>query len=119
MCSSLLYLSIVSQDPWYAMSDYTCVVCSRLKGADVCPPEMSSMEFMSQVSQTMTRSDLMRGHLAPLPALQQANDKRFQNNYYKSLVEYLMQVAKVDYVTDKSIKESTCVALTSSYSVYA
>jgi len=119
MNTSLLYLSVVKQDPWYAMSEFTCYVCLDIQEGQVCPTEMSSMQFMRDLLVSTSKEDVMRLHLAPLSSLKQASDKRIQDQYCQSLMGFVHYIMSVDFVTPKDIKETSLWnALTSSYSIY-
>jgi len=119
MGTSLLYLHLVNQDPWYAMSEFTCAVCSGIQEEQVCPREMSSMQFMGSLLASTSREDAIRLHLAPLSSLKQASDKRIQDNFCKSLQGFVHYILSVDYVTPKDVKETSIwETLISSYSIY-
>jgi hypothetical protein len=119
MNTSLLYLSVVNQDPWYAMSEFTCSVCSGIQEEQVCPTEMSSMQFMGNLLASSSKGDIMRLYLAPLSSLKQALDKGVQDRYCRSLMGFVHYIMSVDHVTPKDIKETSLWdTLTSSYSIY-
>jgi hypothetical protein len=119
MNTSLLYLSVVNQDPWYAMSEFTCSVCSGIQGVQFCPAEVSSMQFMAGLLDSTSKEDVMRAHLAPLSSLKQASDKRILDHYCQSLMGFVHYIMSVDHVTPRDIKETSLwSALTSSYSIY-
>jgi len=119
MGTSLLYLYIVNQDPWYAMSEFTCSVCSGIQEEQVCPRGMSSLQFMGDLLASTSKEDAMRLHLAPLSSLKQTSDKRIQDNFCQSLMGFVHYIMSVDHVTPKDFKETSIWdLLTSSYSIY-
>ena len=118
MSTSLLYLCMVKQDPWFGMSDFTCSVCHQINSTSFPEIEISSMEFMKKLLGTVPQSGFIAGHLAPLSSLKRIPDRRIQNDYHKSLMGFVMHVSSVDHVTPMSIKEKVWEALVSPYSVY-